>query len=153
VTPLRRDLFGTGVGVGLLALAYLIEAHRYSWGTTAQPGPGLYPTLVGLLLLASAGAVAREAWQRRPEPDADWPVGPARLRVIALLAPTAGYVVALPYLGHPVAGTLLTLAVLHTMGTRRWVVKIAGALAIGVGSHYVFAKLLGVPLPTGIWPS
>jgi hypothetical protein len=70
-----------------------------------------------------------------------------------LLAPTAGYVVALPYLGHPVAGTLLTLAVLHTMGTRRWVVKIAGALAIGVGSHYVFAKLLGVPLPTGIWPS
>jgi hypothetical protein len=39
------------------------------------------------------------------------------------------------------------------MGTRRWVVKIAGALAIGVGSHYVFAKLLGVPLPTGIWPS
>jgi putative tricarboxylic transport membrane protein len=149
----RRDLFAAGAGGAVLALAYLIEAHRYSWGTPAQPGPGLYPTLVGMLVLVSAAAVALEAWRRRPEPDPDWPVGPRRLRVIALLAATAGYVFLLPYLGHPVAGTLLTLAVLHTMGMRRWPAKIGVALAIGIGSHYIFARLLGVPLPTGIWSS
>lgn len=148
---MRRDVFATGAGGAVLALAYLIEAHRYSWGTTAQPGPGLYPALVGLLVLVSAGAVALEAWRRRSEPDPDWPAGPARLRVIAMLAPTAGYVLLLPYVGHPVAGTLLTVAVLHTMGMRGWLAKIAVALAIGLGSHYVFAKLLGLPLPTGIW--
>ncbi len=147
----QRGLFAAGAGGMVLALAYLAGARTYSWGTPAQPGPGLYPALVGLLLLVSAAWVALEAWRRPAEVDPDWPIGSPRARVILMLAPTAGYVVLLPYLGHPLAGSLLTLAVLHTMGMRRWATKIAVALAIGLGSHYVFAKLLGVPLPTGLW--
>lgn len=150
---MQRALFAAGAGGVVLALAYLAGARTYSWGTAAQPGPGLYPALVGLLLFVSATAVALEAWRQPAELDPGWPIGSARMRVIAMLGPTAGYVALLPYFGHPVAGTLLTLAVLHVMGMRRWPAKIAVALAIGLGSHYVFAKLLGVPLPTGIWSS
>jgi hypothetical protein len=31
----------------LTGVLYLVEARRYPRGTMAQPGPGLYPLLVG----------------------------------------------------------------------------------------------------------
>jgi hypothetical protein len=80
-----------------------------------------------------------------------WPVGAARGRMIALVAASLGYVLLLPYIGHPLAGTVVTLVALELMGQRGWPLKIALALAVGLGSHYLFAVVLGVPLPRGIW--
>jgi hypothetical protein len=71
--------------------------------------------------------------------------------VLAVLAASLGYVLLLPRLGHPVAATLVTLAVLQMMRLHGWALKLAVALALGFGSHYVFAVVLGVPLPTGLW--
>jgi putative tricarboxylic transport membrane protein len=146
----RAVIAAAAVGV-ILALVYLLEARRYPWGVPAQPGPGLYPTLVGILMLVSSLGVVVEAASGRGTGRVGWPAGRDLWRLLAILAPTAGYAVLLPYLGHPLAAALLTLVVLHAMGLRRWWVKIGVALAVGLGSQYVFAALLGVPLPTGFW--
>lgn len=148
---MRKASLATAALGAVLALLYLWEARRYPWGSVAQPGPGLYPALVGALVLLASLGVGIETASRRSGRHVDWPVGPALRRLAAILGPTAGYVALLPYLGHPVAGTLLTLAVLHAMGLGRWPVKIGVAVAVGLGSHYVFAALLGVPLPVGAW--
>ncbi|MBI2205817.1 MAG: tripartite tricarboxylate transporter TctB family protein [Candidatus Rokubacteria bacterium] len=148
---MKRALVVTGALGVVLAALYLVEARRYSWGTIAQPGPGLYPVLVGCLLILGSVGIALEATLRPTGGHIDWPVGRARWRLMAILLPSLAYVLLLRYLGHPVAGTLLTLAVLHAMGMRRWPVKIVIALAVGGISHYVFTVVLGVPLPAGFW--
>lgn len=149
---MRKALLATAALTAIVALIYLLEARRYPWGTESQPGPGLYPTLVGIVVILSALGLGVEAALRSSPGVVGWPVGPARWRVLAILGPTAGYVLLLPWLGHPLAGTLLMLGVLHVMGMRRrWLLKIAVAAAIGLGSHYVFTVLLGVPLPRGAW--
>jgi putative tricarboxylic transport membrane protein len=148
---MRKAVIATAAVGVILALAYLAEARRYSWGVPAQPGPGLYPTLVGLLMLLSSIGIAVEVVPGRGTGGVGWPAGRDRWRLMAILGSTAGYAVLLPYLGHPLAATLLTLVVLHAMGLRTWSAKIAVALTVGLGSQYVFAVLLGVPLPTGFW--
>jgi len=135
----------------VVALPYTVLAVRYGLGTLDDPGAGFYPVVVGALLLLACIGTAVEAIARRPDTAVAWPSGIARVRMLALVAASVGYVVLLPYAGHPVAGTLVTLAALQVMGLRGWPLKLALALAVGLGSHYLFAVVLGVPLPRGAW--
>jgi len=148
---MRRALLGTSIVASLLAVAYLAEAMRYPRGTMAQPGPGLFPLAVGVLLLIVAVGSGLEVWLDGTSGDMGWPRGSDALRVLAVLATSLGYVVLLPYVGHPVAATLVTLAVLQVMHVRGWVLKVGLSLGLGLGSYYLFAVVLGVPLPAGIW--
>jgi putative tricarboxylic transport membrane protein len=148
---MQRALLGTAVVAILLAGAYLAEAMRYPRGTMAQPGPGLFPLAVGMLMLIAALATGLESWSRKTWGKMDWPRAADALRVLAVLAASLGYFLLLPRLGHPVSATLVTLAVLQIMSLQGWVLKLGFSLAIGLGSYYLFSVLLGVPLPAGIW--
>lgn len=148
---MRRALLGAAVLGTLLALVYLVEGLGYPRGTPAEPGPGLYPLLVGLLLMAGSLGTGLEARFRRSGETIESPRGAEARRVLSIVGVSLGYVLLLHQVGHPVAGTLVTLAVLQVMGLSRWTLKLGLALALGLGSHYLFAVLLGVPLPTGNW--
>ncbi|MHB1134745.1 MAG: tripartite tricarboxylate transporter TctB family protein, partial [Chloroflexota bacterium] len=67
----------------------------------------------------------------------------------AVVAASAGYVWLLPLLGHMVAGTVVALVMLQVMGLASWPAKIVTALVLGAGSYFLFAGILGVPLPAG----
>ena len=68
----------------------------------------------------------------------------------AIALSCAAYALALPYIGHMIAGSLLAFVVLHVMSLRSWPVKIVLSLGIGVGSYVLFGMVLGVPFPSGI---
>ncbi len=146
---MRRGLLavaGSGVVVGSL---YLAEALRYPRGSLAQPGPGLFPLLVGALLLVSAAAIGLEALLIRRDRPVDWPAG-VRLRRFGLVGlATLGYIVLLPAIGHPLAGSLLLWVVLRVMGLRPWGLVVLLGVAMALGSYYLFGVLLGAPLPGG----
>jgi hypothetical protein len=135
----------------VLAIGYLIAGQEYPWGKMAEPGPGVYPLAVGILMLAGAVGLGLEARVRRLHLGAPWPVGAGRWRVLAVLASGLGYALLLPYLGHLFMGTLVSLIVLRVMGLPRWPLCIGLAIAVGLGSYYLFGKILDVPLPVGIW--
>lgn len=147
----RHAIFLAAVAGVLLSALYLVEGLRYSWGTASQPGPGLFPLVVGVLLLLGSLGTGVEAVLRRDRDEFAWPRGAALTRMVAILLATLGYVVLLPYLGHPFAATLVSLVILQVMGLRRWPMKIGLAPALGLGSHFLFDAFLGVPLPMGIW--
>lgn len=147
----RKHLRVTGILGLILAFLYLLEGSRYPQGSMAQPGPGLYPSLVGSVLLFSASALVLEAVFDPSEPSVGWPSGSARRRFLAVLGATLSYILLLPYLGHALAASLLTLAVLHSMGRSSWPVKIMLSFAVSLASYYVFVLLLGIPLPPGVW--
>lgn len=147
----RQHLRVTGILGLILAFLYLLEGSRYPQGSMAQPGPGLYPLLLGSLLLFSASGLVLEAMFGSSEPSVAWPSGSARRRFLAVLGATLGYILLLPYLGHALAAALLTLAVLHSMGSSPWPLKIMLSFVLSLASYYLFVLLLGIPLPPGVW--
>lgn len=131
-------------------MGYLLVASSYPIGTIGQPGPGVYPVVVGALFLL--GAVG-SAFQARAAPETeieDWPRGAGARRIVALVAAMAIYALILRIVGHVIAGGLLAFAVMHVMefGTRR--VRAAVAIAVAAASFVLFNVLLGVQLPRGI---
>jgi len=148
---MRKALLGVAFAGLLVGGFYLVEAARYPRGTPAQPGPGLFPLLVGVLFLLSAAAVGVESVLSRKDHSVDRPTGDRLWRLVTVGLATLAYIVVLPYAGHSVAGTLLVLTVLRVMGIRRWALAVPVAVATGLGSYYLFGILLGAPIPAGIW--
>jgi len=133
----------------LLAVAYLGLALRMPLGTVEQPGPALFPLVVGLGLAAAGLGYAVEA-VRGTAPAA--PVArAARARVLAVAGALAASCLALPVLGFVVAVTPPLAVVLALFGLRRPGAAAALALALAAAGWAVFAVALGVPLPRGRW--
>ena len=118
-------------------------------GTVEQPGPALFPLVVGLGLAAAGLGYAVEA-VRGTAPAA--PVArAARARVLAVAGALAASCLALPVLGFVVAVTPPLAVVLALFGLRRPGAAAALALALAAAGWAVFAVALGVPLPRGRW--
>jgi putative tricarboxylic transport membrane protein len=151
VTKQRMPLVVAGVFV-LFAVFYLAEAAREPFGTPDQLGPGVYPVLVGLLMLGSSLGLALQAARGRQAAQApiEWPTGKALGRMLAVAGASAGYILLMPYLGDAVAGILAMLLVLRVMGMKRWWLVCALAVGMALTFHYVFVVLLSIPLPRGI---
>ena len=148
---MRLSLFLVAATGTVASAVYLAAAYGYSVGTMAEPGPGLYPLVVGTLMLLGFLGVGLETAWGRPSGEVEWPERGGRLRIAVVLAACALYIVFLPYLGHAVAGSLVAVAVLRVMGMTSWRASIAMALVMGLGSHLLFTVALGVPLPAGFW--
>lgn len=162
-------LAARAAAAGLVALAavYLWLATRLPMGTMAAPGAGFFPVAVGAFLCAvglglllrlllrprsrqpvapTALAAAGEA--QDPEMAAA-PAG-ARRRLAVTAAALAGFCLGLPWLGYPVAAFGFVLLLLRELGGARWSRAALAALASAALSYYLFAVLLGVPLPRGL---
>lgn len=149
---MERSLVLVSVIGLVLALGYLAEAMRYSWGTLARPGSGVYPVLVGVLLAASCIGICVEGLLRRSGVAASaWPAGAALARAGGIVSVSLGYILFLPYVGHLVAATVVALVVLRAMGLIRWWLLGSLGVALAVGTHFLFAVWLRVPLPQGVW--
>ena len=146
----HRPLVWLDVAALLLSLAYMWIAFGYERGTLAQPGPGLYPQLVGVLLvIASICSLVTE--MRNPAPrGVVLPKGRDLGRVISVTAGAGAYVALLNYAGHLLSSILVVFIVLHTMGMTSWPMKIGVTIAIALGSYYLFDVVLMVSLPRGI---
>ncbi len=146
----RAHLILSAAGTAVTGI-YVFESLRYPWGTLAQPGPGFYPTLIGILLGVGFLGTGIEAAITGPAGKAGWPRGISLGRVLAIAAGGLGYVFLLPRVGHPIAGGLVTLVVLQAMNLPSWPLKIGLSAANGCGSFLLFSTVLGVPLPLGPW--
>ncbi len=147
-----RTPLGAAIAFVLFAIFYLDTAVHQPLGTRSQPGPGVYPILVGLLMLGSSLGLALQAMRARHATQApfEWPTGTAGWRMLAVAGASAGYILLTPYLGDALAGIGAMLLVLRVMGMRRWLVACALAVGMALAFHYVFVVLLSIPLPRGV---
>jgi len=134
------------LGLGLL---YTIGAVGYEVGTLASPKAGLFPTLVGVLLLSASGfRLCEEIARPSPGPE---PLGPAWWRVPALCGAIGVFIFLLKPAGYLIASTAMTVLLITFLGRRRRWTVVGIALATAAVSYYFFS-LLGVPLPSGPFP-
>ncbi len=127
-------------GVFLLA-----GAAVWPLGSVTRPGPGLFPFLGGMGLMALAALLPR------PTPRAD---GIARLPSMLVLGATAAFALGVDRLGVLPSACLVAVASALALGGG-WRLAIAVGLVVASGVTLVFVVALRVPfavLPVGFPP-
>jgi putative tricarboxylic transport membrane protein len=144
-----------------VGLVYGIMALNMPRGRLSYPGPGLFPTIIGVFLVATAlGCLLQEILPRKrgegpsasPLPDRD-SAAPLRRNVqktFQLMALMIGYALALKPLGFLVCIGIFLVVAIRIFGYRRWVPVLTMAAVIAAISYITFVLWLKVPLPLGI---
>lgn len=147
---LGRTLIGV---VSLLtSIGYLVMALRMPQGSMASPGPGTFPTGVGILAVVVSLIVIIEAALGRSESGSvSWPKGHELKQCLIFLGTLVGYVLLLPLLGHYITSTLFVTAFLRLAGSVSWARSIFFGLIMGAGVTFIFTELLDIALPKGFW--
>ncbi len=137
----------------LVGLAYLIAGQRYPVMQHDQPGPGLYPLLVGVFWLLAGVACTFDAWREGATGALafDWPARAGWRRILVVLASCGVYVALVGVLGDLLMTFVVVLAVTRAMGMQRPIHLLATALSSAIVWHLVFVTALHVPLPQGVW--
>lgn len=127
------------------ALLAAIGALQLSLGSIAQPGPGLWPFIVALIVGACGLALFRadspddyEAWTRK---SAKVGIGFLALASFILVVQVAGFIP---------AAFLLLLFWIRGLCREPWRLSTMLALLGSIVIYVTFGKLLEVPLPNGL---
>ena len=149
---LGRDAV-TGLGVLALAIAYWLVADRLQVSLLADAvGADGVPKVLAVALAMLGALLAFSGWRAGPEPaSAESAQSGAHLRAAGLLAIGCVYVVLMPILGFALVTSIVIVVVAAYAGLAmsRNLVAI-GAIAGGV-FWFMFVKLLGISMPTGMW--
>ncbi len=136
----------------LLSLGYLRGGLELPLGSADRPGAGVYPLLVGILLVVLSFSLFLQSLRGRAARDREepFPRGADLKRVAAIGSVLALFVILLKPLGYAPTSFLLMAATLRLLGQKSWIRIIFVSAACAILSHFLFARLLGVPLPPGI---
>ena len=136
---------------GIYGFFFSVQLPMGRWN---EPGPGVFPFALSLLLLISGAAWfirgKRRATEKGEGEKAD---GFAFIKNLAtplkIVALTALLILAFNRVGYLITASLYLFILLWWVSRYRVIVSAALAVAIGMGSWYFFAKILTVQLPQG----
>lgn len=154
------------VGV-LCALIYLNEIRGMRLGTAADPGPALFPLVLGIAFAAvgltivvteivSQRVRTRDASHLAGGTPATQPADGTREKwrdkreLLLLIGLFVTYAILLPHLGHFVATLLFCLVFLRSVGRLSWIRVAVWSTVFSVSVHVLFVGILGVRLPIGL---
>ncbi len=145
-------LFLAALGLLVVVQALLLPESRIVRGPV---GPAAIPLVVGALLVVVGAALAVDVKRGgRGEPEGGEDVeltGGSDWRTIAML--TAAFLanaLLIESLGWVISGAILFWGSAFALGSRHYVRDAVIALALSIGSFYLFALGLGIVLPPGI---
>ncbi len=129
---------------------YLTLALRLPFGAAARPGAGFYPVIVAVFAIVVALMATASAFRSATGAVAVELAAAARHRVVISVVALVAFCLALPWVGYPAAAFAFVTVVLRYLGSRWTTALLTGALS-AAGSYVLFAVLLDVPLPRGLW--
>jgi hypothetical protein len=133
----------------------LIFGLHLPLGSLREPGPGMLPLALSLLLILSGiprffqGRSKREEDEQQREPTR----GESLKKLITplkIVGVTGGFILALEGLGYLLASLIYMFLLFFWISRYRIWAAIALSLVIGLGSWVFFGRILAVPLPKGI---
>jgi len=142
-----------GVLVFLFGGITMLLALQLPLGTLRAPGSGLFPLLLGLILMGLAAchllqlSLAKSKPTTGPEGQRG-PAGSAR-RVLLFMGAVGIATALLEPLGYPLVSFLLMLALLRLLGMRAWQSSLVIAVVTTGASYLLFVRWLQIPLPAG----
>lgn len=152
-----RAQYGVCAFLALVGVLVIVDAFRIGHATSSNDpiGPRPIPILLGVLLIVVAAVYALDVTRGgtgEPEGGEDVDLtSPIDWRTVLLL--TAAFVVnalLIERLGWVISGSLLFFGAAFALGSRRYVLTLAIAIALSLATFYGFAIGLGVNLPAGV---
>ncbi|HLB16425.1 MAG TPA: tripartite tricarboxylate transporter TctB family protein [Burkholderiales bacterium] len=142
-----RDDQVSGAALAIAGVLIALQSWQYPIGSLAEPGPGYLPFALGVALAGFGALVAIAGGQSPAFRWAQFGDGPKALAILAGLAFAA---LALERLGYRITIAVLLLYYLGVLERRPWARTLVLTAIVSLGSYYVFARLLRVPLPIGM---
>jgi putative tricarboxylic transport membrane protein len=126
---------------------------QYPIGSLWAPGSGLYPLVLGVMLMGLAAAHAARLRLEQPKRAVAPGATPRRLgdatrRVLLFIGVAALSTALLQPIGYVASGFLLMLGLLRVFGMR-WGFAALIAVLSAVAAHVLFVRVLGIPMPAG----
>lgn len=164
-TPTGQELGGAERGAGAdvvagvlaaaVGVAVLLYVRTFPEMPGGQPGPALFPGIVGALFVLFGTVLAVRALVTRHAADAAALPGSAasgRVNAVAVIAFVVLYILLVETLGFVITMGGLLLLLMWRLGARLWVAAVAAAVTTGV-MVLIFQRVLLVPLPSGLLPA
>lgn len=145
---MKRDQIG-GLFFLFLGVSFFLLSIKLPTGKLTQPGPGIFPLILSLLLFTVGLLVF---FSKEEKTTVEWRKGLVNVgKPLMIILLTLAYIVLLSRLGY-VATSILYLFSLFLF-VCRFKIFFSAALSVilAVGSWYFFGKTLGIPLPLGPW--
>ena len=137
----------------LVGIGVVVESIRLQVGTPLMPQPGFFPLLGGLLLIGLSVIFLVRTWlehgQASRQPQEAF--GELR-RPLILVVGMSLYTAVLEWLGYILPTVLITAIILRILGVTSWKELSLASLGISVGTYFLFGRLLGIELPSGVLP-
>ena len=148
--PSHRSVeIGVAVAMAILALIGIYGSTKVGIGWGAEgPQAGFFPFYLGVIILISCAINLAQIFMAANDGAvfASW----SQLRqVMAVVAPTAVYVFAIPYTGMYVASMILIAVFMIWLGKYRWTIAIPVAVGVPILTFMMFEIWFLVPLPKG----
>ncbi len=152
-----RSEFGVALFLGALGLLVVVSALLLPESRIARGpvGPAAVPVVVGGLLVITSVFLAVDVWRGgRGEPEGGEDIeltGGSDWRTVAMLAVAfVANALLIEPLGWVFSGAILFWGSAFALGSRHYVRDAVIAVALSIGSFYLFALGLGIVLPPGI---
>ena len=139
------------LAAGLYGLVFSLRLPLGRWN---EPGPGVFPLAISVLLFISGILWFIRGGERGRREGIEMRQNPLQqfstvIRIVGLTALFIGLLEPLGYLGTSI---LYLFALFFWVSRYRVWSAAAMAVACGAGSWLFFEKLLTTPLPKGLWP-
>jgi hypothetical protein len=135
-----------------LSIFAMIGSYKLEVGDFRDPGAGLMPFLIGVLLLLVSIPVVLKSFSRPrnliSEKTESSPVN--LLKIVSVSGSLFAYCLLLGKLGYLITTTLLLLFLFKTASSRKWRFVILSAIVTAVATYYGFT-FLGLRFPRGLF--
>ena len=150
---LRKVDMAVGIAVALVGAFSLTQALQLRFYEEGVPGPGFFPSLLAVTLIAGGLAlvVTRLAKADSAFDRFDLPSRIQARRSGGVWIATLAAVLLVNLMGFFLAMVLLVAALLLGIERRRSLATVATIVVIPLLAYLLFAVLLQVPLPTGFF--
>lgn len=136
----------------LIAALLIWQALNLRYYTPLGPGPGFFPFWLSIVLAILSAVMIWQATFGRPEaiPPGFYPDHRGYFRICAVLGALIGMIILMKALGFVLSMLLFYVFLLRALGHQSLLMTAIIAVAGSFGVYYIFANVLGVPLPIGI---
>jgi len=143
-----------GMLLALLGSYVFLAARTFPNLSGGYPGPGLFPQLLGILLACAGAGLVLNSLPAGRRLGRSAPVGASRRDTVAALIVVLAvvvFIVLVDRVGFVPLAFLILAGLMLTLGVpARWSVPLGVALTLLL--YLLFARLLRVPLPSGLLP-
>jgi len=146
----RVGYFVTGTIGVLLSALYLYLSDETPFGTLDQPGPRVWPTVVGCLMLLGSAFTLFEAWRMPRDHTFQLPSGAGAKRVVILILLMIGYFLLMEPLGQLFSSMLFCALMMRLISPMSWTRIVIASVSICVVMYVLFVVVLQIPMPKGV---